>query len=398
MHSALRLPVGDGGLPDPGLRPDAAAIGDAALSHDLDVHARSGDGIVSLRFTGEAGEYFRIWIVNVCLSVVTLGIYSAWAKVRRKKYFYGNTLLNGAAFEYLADPKAILRGRLIVLGAYIVYAVLRHFGMMTEKENGSAPLFGLLLAVFMLVVSCYLPELIVRALAFNARNTSHRNVRFRFAPGDTPFDSRFPTLLFYTWPLTLGLLYPYYAYRRRTFVLENTAYGTTRFSFDAEPGDFYWVYFKLLLLFICFYFASTAMLVAGITTFETSTAAVAASSRPLYMMSCILILPFYILFASYRDAAMGRLYWQHTRLGKLRFRCGWKTWDLFKLHFVNSLGIILTAGLLAPWAAIRAARYQLHGISMQPAGELDGFTAAMTESVAATGAEAVELLGFDFSV
>lgn len=35
-------------------------------------------------FTGSAGEYFRIWIVNIALSIVTLGIYSAWAKVRTK--------------------------------------------------------------------------------------------------------------------------------------------------------------------------------------------------------------------------------------------------------------------------------------------------------------------------
>ncbi len=40
-------------------------------------------GPVALKFTGQQGEYFRIWIVNVCLSVITLGIYSAWAKVRR---------------------------------------------------------------------------------------------------------------------------------------------------------------------------------------------------------------------------------------------------------------------------------------------------------------------------
>ena len=38
------------------------------------------------RFTGTGGEYFRIWIVNVMLSVVTFGIYSAWAKARRLQY------------------------------------------------------------------------------------------------------------------------------------------------------------------------------------------------------------------------------------------------------------------------------------------------------------------------
>ena len=51
-------------------------------------------------FTGTAREYFGIWIVNVLLTIVTLGIYSAWAKVRRQRYFYGNTRLDGVPFEY----------------------------------------------------------------------------------------------------------------------------------------------------------------------------------------------------------------------------------------------------------------------------------------------------------
>ncbi len=35
-----------------------------------------------LEFHGSGGEYFRIWIVNLCLTIVTFGIYTAWAKVR----------------------------------------------------------------------------------------------------------------------------------------------------------------------------------------------------------------------------------------------------------------------------------------------------------------------------
>jgi uncharacterized membrane protein YjgN (DUF898 family) len=50
-------------------------------------------------FGGDAREYFRIWIVNLALSVVTLGIFSAWAKVRSERYFYGNTRLDGDPFE-----------------------------------------------------------------------------------------------------------------------------------------------------------------------------------------------------------------------------------------------------------------------------------------------------------
>src|SRR5262245_54813734 len=71
-------------------------------------------------FTGSGGEYFRIWIVNMLLSILTLGIYSAWAKVRRLRYFYGNTHLAGSAFEYHGRPIAILKGRLLAFGVLLL--------------------------------------------------------------------------------------------------------------------------------------------------------------------------------------------------------------------------------------------------------------------------------------
>jgi Zn-dependent protease with chaperone function len=78
---------------------------------------------VPLRFRGRTGEYFRIWIVNLGLTLVTLGIYSAWAKVRTRRHLYGNLTLDGSRFEYAADPVKILIGRLIVAAGAIGYAL-----------------------------------------------------------------------------------------------------------------------------------------------------------------------------------------------------------------------------------------------------------------------------------
>ncbi|MBM3540446.1 MAG: DUF898 domain-containing protein, partial [Alphaproteobacteria bacterium] len=47
-----------------------------------------------LAFNGTAGQYFGIWATNVALTILTLGIWSAWAKVRTKRYFLGNTTLD----------------------------------------------------------------------------------------------------------------------------------------------------------------------------------------------------------------------------------------------------------------------------------------------------------------
>ncbi|MGH7460351.1 MAG: DUF898 family protein, partial [Longimicrobiales bacterium] len=78
------------------------------------------------QFSGRAGEYFGIWLVNVLLSIVTFGIYSAWAKVRTEQYFYANTRLAGASFEYLARPLSILKGRLIA------FAVVASLGLSAQ--------------------------------------------------------------------------------------------------------------------------------------------------------------------------------------------------------------------------------------------------------------------------
>jgi uncharacterized membrane protein YjgN (DUF898 family) len=95
-----------------------------------------------LSFHGSGREYFRIWIVNLLLSIVTLGIYSAWAKVRRLNYFYRNTRLAGASFDYHASPIAILKGRIaaaLLFGGYTVAgAVSPLFGLGICERNAFA--------------------------------------------------------------------------------------------------------------------------------------------------------------------------------------------------------------------------------------------------------------------
>ena len=118
-------------------------------------------------FTGTTREYFGIWIVNVLLTIVTLGVYSAWAKVRRQRYFYGNTWLAGASFDYHARPVRILIGRLIVLGVLVAYNLALQF----------QPILGGLIAVALIFAA---PWFVMRGLRFSARVTSYRNIRFDF--------------------------------------------------------------------------------------------------------------------------------------------------------------------------------------------------------------------------
>ena len=314
---------------------------------------------VALQFTGQAGEYFRIWIVNLCLSVLTLGIYSAWAKVRRKRYFYGCTLLEGAAFEYLGSPVAILKGRVIVVLAFIAYALLKEFHW----------LIGI--ALFFAVATA-LPWVIQRALQFNARNSTHRNVRFGFR--GTKMEV-FTILLIGALlvPVTLGAGYPFYLAMKRRIFVANSSYGNQSFSFSATVGDYYFAAMKLSLAFLGF-------LVGSLITFGIG------------------LLPLYLLLRAYAETAFARVAWRNTHLGSIRFDCGWTTGGLFGLYFLNTLGIIVSFGLLVPWAAVRTARYKLERITLQSADGLGAFLASAQDSVGAVGDEAGELLGFDFGL
>lgn len=201
-------------------------------------------------FTGKAGEYFGIWIVNLLLSIVTLGIYSAWAKVRRKKYFYQNTLIDGVAFDYHASPIAILKGRIIAFVLFVLYNVLAGFN----------PILALVLLVAFMAA---LPWIITRGMMFNARNSSHRGLRF-------DFDGKYgqALLIFVLFPilivLTLGLAMPFVMQRINKFMFEHHKFGTSRFAMAAEVKAFYMIYLKLLgvllLIGALFSFSSYALM------------------------------------------------------------------------------------------------------------------------------------------
>jgi uncharacterized membrane protein YjgN (DUF898 family) len=314
---------------------------------------------VPLQFSGKAGEYFKIWIVNLCLSVLTLGIYSAWAKVRRKRYFYGSTLLEGSAFEYVGNPVAILKGRIIVVLAFAVYSLSQQINVFIS--------IALLFAILV-----FLPWVIQRALQFNARNSTHRNVRFGFR--GTKMDI-FGVLLIggLLVPITLGMAYPFYFCMKRRIFVDNSSYGDQRFSFSATTGEYYVAAMKVSLGFIGFLVGSIVTLGIG-------------------------VLPLYLLLRAYAEATFARLAWRRTTLAGIRFDCGWTAGGLFGLYFVNALGVLLSLGLLIPWAAIRSARYKLERITLQSDQGLGGFLAAAQENVGAVGDEAGELLGFDFGL
>jgi len=188
-------------------------------------------------FQGTSVEYFKIWIVNILLTIVTLGIYSAWAKVRRKQYMYGNTSVDGSHFQYSADPVKILKGRILVVGFLFAY----QFGVKA---------YPVLILPFMLLFAVLFPWALNKGLTFNAVYSSYKNIRFNFVATyrETFVNVGLTALLV---PLTLGLAFPYFIFRMKKHIVEHSCFGQTRFKFNGDAKGFYKVYlgaFGLILV------------------------------------------------------------------------------------------------------------------------------------------------------
>lgn len=352
----------------------------------------TGESITSpperIVFTGVWGEYFRIWIVNLLLTIVTFGIYAAWAKVRKRRYFSANTRLFGHAFEYLGDPLKIFYGNLIVGAAFALYVGL---GLIS-------PLVQLPVTLLFAIA---VPWFIVRALAFNARNTAWRGLRFNFTGryGESAAAYLLWPLLV---PLTLGLIFPLVAKKQKEFIVNRHAYGTTPFTFSGETGAFYKIYGKALLFFLPIiggYIALVVMLVIQAVGARESGGQPAEGIPPEYAgmlgLSIIVAVPLAFIGAVYLRARLFNYVWNHTTLAGNHFSAAMRARNLLWLHFVHSLLTLVTFGLMHPWAAVRMVKYQLGCLEVRPAGNLDTFVAASQPPIGALGEVANDFFDFD---
>lgn len=313
------------------------------------------------RFEGRGGEYFKIWIVNVLLSILTLGIYSAWAKVRNHRYFYSNTYIGEHSFEYLANPVAILKGRLVAAVFVAGYVLSGQF----------MPALGLL---FMLIFLVALPWLVCKSMAFRNRNTAFRNIRFGF-------DGTYKEALvaFILLPIAAGLTFmilaPYAFYRQKRFIVEHSRYGTTAFEPNFVARDFYGIFLRALGLLVLALLAAVVPLIGPLIT-----------------------LALYLLVFAYVSANSTNLIFNNTWLQKHGFDSRLSVGRLAWIYVSNWIIVALTIGLAMPWAKVRLANYHAECLSLMADGSLDGFVADEEKYVSAIGEEIGNALDMDIGL
>lgn len=360
---------------------------------------------LALRFTGSGKEYFRIWIVNLMLTVITLGVYSAWAKVRRLRYFDRNTELGGVVFDFDGNPKAILLGRVVALGLLAAY----HYAVGFSQAVALGVLLGLL---------ALLPVLMRGALRFRIGNTRFRGLRFQFTGSIADAYRAFlPVFAFFFAPALLAILVPHYLKlvplvwllwpfmhgNTKCYQHDNVAFASLQSYVSVSPSDFYGPYLRVLgvsLLVLLAVGAVGALLAVGVS------AAKHAGNIDLTRLGTWMPALFgaaigylaYLLSGPYLQVRVGNLLWSNTSFLGLRIESTMRAREFIKLQAVNGMLTLLSLGLYRPFAVVRVYQYRIAHLRVSADSSLERELATAAEAPRKVRADGVgDFLGVDIS-
>ncbi|MBA3599457.1 MAG: DUF898 domain-containing protein [Methylibium sp.] len=363
-----------------------------------------------LTFSGSGSEYFRIWIVNLLLTLLTLGVYYPWAKVRKLRYFHTNTEIAGHALDFHGEPKKMLRGLVlmaVLLGAYSVAGEV-------------SPTAGTI--AFVLLAGVW-PALWRASLQFRLANTSWRGLRFRFTGGMARAYGVFALPLaaavalgvglavllpaLRNQPLAAGLLafgalaaalllLPYGWLRLKRYQHGHYAYAQQQTELRVALRVAYGAFVRIAGVALLVLIFSVGLLAGLAVLLGESTRALLGLAPVAFVL---LLLMVQIVPRAYATSRLQNLLWSRTGNPELRFRSDLHFAPLALLMLKNWLLVLLTLGLYWPWAAIAMARLRLEAVSLHTRRPLDELQSeARAASGDAAGDAAADLLGIDLGL
>lgn len=370
-----------------------------------------------LAFSGSGSEYFRIWIVNLLLTLVTLGLYYPWAKVRKLKYLYGNTHVAGHALDFHGSPKQMLKGYLLMMALFAIYTTA---GKLSPVAGGLA---GMALAALW-------PWLLRASLRFRLANTSWRGLRFHFTGTTKRAYGLFAKPLLIA--LGLGLLggillatktmagaivgglalisiyalMPYFYHRFKRYQHENYAYAQLQTEFRATAGEVGKVWLKTAgVSLLGFMILGT---VIGLLVTALGLSAMSGGSQTSPVTAILSMAPFFVIGVimmqivpiPYFQSRMQNLLWSQTGSPLVRFKSDLAFWPLLRQSLLNWILIVATLGLYWPFALIALTRLKVQAITIHMKVSPDALVAQMQAQGGALGIgdAAADLAGIDIGL
>lgn len=375
-----------------------------------------------LEFSGRGGEYFRVWIVNVLLSIVTLGLYTPWARRRTVQYFYGHTLVADSPLEFTAPQRKMVTGFVLLVLLTLAYNIAVDTGQDTA------------VALLLLGGAVLAPYLWASAMRFRLGNTRWRGLRLRFAAswrevysaswpvfaialvwigvvfglrwvapelaqaldGATPDGDEksraMPALPPALWALLLlGVVLSLLCFIRLEYNYQSLL--VLRTHLGAEAGRWKPVYMdfvKIWLATVGVFLLCVLGMVALVTLAAGGSVALLAGlgKNAGVWVFFLFLFGFFALFMllllasaparAYREARMFLLQWNNIGVSQVaRFRCTLSVRGFVWLRVRNLLLTLLTLGFYRPFARVSEYAMKLESVTLHVKGGLDQLAGQM---------------------
>jgi uncharacterized membrane protein YjgN (DUF898 family) len=267
-----------------------------------------------ITFHGDGGALFGVHIVNLLLSIVTLGIYYFWGKTRARQYTHRQLAFDGDRFAYDGTGRelfsAFLKGLLIIVPLYALYGFLQ---FRAERNPALVLPAALLFAATFLIIN---PIVMVGSRRYRMSRASWRGIRFSFRGTAREFIRIFATGTILS-TLTLGLYVPHFTVNMWRFLINHSYYGSQRFAFEGRGRDLFWH----------------------------------------FIVAIVLTIPTLGICWFWYTARQQRYLWAGSSFGSMGFRSSVRGGALFGLAVSNVLLLIFTLGLAFPWVIVRNLRF-----------------------------------------
>ena len=374
-----------------------------------------------IEFTGSGSEYFRIWIVNLLLTLATLGLYLPWAKVRRLRYFYANTLVDSDPLHFHGAPLQMFKGFVIVIAGFALYSLASEF----------SPTAG---SLAFLVVAALWPLLFRSSMCFRLANTSWRGLRFAFdgskkdaylvwLPLLLPStgllllylvvpalpDPSQNTELTWHFPLAFGCFMlgsmggvPWLLYRLKSYQHRNYCFSSETTVFTTPLSDYFGTalgcVFMVLLASIAF--ALGMLITEGISGAVVGAIGIDKDSLIKVVLDLVMRTPVvifsYSLLISYAVTRFQTLAWNGTHSQNIQFTSTLGFDLMMKLTVKNWLLTVLSLGLYWPYAKVAMTRLRLESVRVQSSVDPAQWMAAPSLAQgSAMGDASGDFFGFD---
>ena len=288
----------------------------------------AGADVNRLSFHGAGGSLFGIHIVNVFLTIVTLGVFYFWGKARVRRYLWSQTAIAGDRFAFHGTGREMLLG---FLKAVLIFAVpLIALSIVYNSPSVWGVVRALAYFLAYLIGAVFYPLAIVGARRYRLSRSSWRGIRFSFRGSGKQFIRLFFVQSLLT-GVTLGLWYPVFDTKRYAFLTSNSWFGNRRFHFDGSS-------FRLFKSFLL----------------------------------ALILTPFTLgLCWFWYVAKKRRFFWGHTTFGAARYQYAATGGAILLLMLLNLIIIMVTLGLGWPWAKVRSARFLARNLTLVGPLELE---------------------------